>query len=254
MDIFSGDPITFAARVSSASGTPGGLVYFLSGTNDLGSGVLAGGSATLTTSALAVGLDPVTARYTGDANFNPSASAPINITVAPGFGIVASPTAISLNGSHAQATSTLTVTPGDDSRTLTFACIGLPAAYSCSFSPIGLSLYGLSVPQQVTMTVSSQSAFAGSDQYPVRKASGIGMRGMGINISVLLALWLVVPFDRHHLRRFLMIMISFLLALGLVACGASFVSGSTSSSYGFQVNVMAGGSTVRSLSYTLTVR
>ncbi len=254
MDIFSGDPITFAARVTSTSGTPGGLVYFFSGTNDLGSGVLASGNATFTTSALPVGLDPVTASYAGDANFNPTASAPINITVAPGFRIVASPTAISLNGSHTQATSILTVTPGGDIRTLTFACTGLPAAYSCSFSPTSLPLYGISAPQQVTMTVSSLSAFAGSDQYLARKASGIALRGMGINISAWLALWIVVPLDRRHLRRFLMIMTSFLLALGLVACGASFASGSSSRSYSFQVNVTAGGNTVRSLSYTLGVQ
>lgn len=250
-DIFSGDAIDLVARVSSTSGIPGGLVYFFIGTNNLGSQSLAGGNATLATSALPVGLDPVTVNYAGDANFNPTASAPINITVAPGFGIVAAPTAISLNGSRAQATSILTVTPGGDTRTLAFACTGLPAAYSCSFSPSSLPLSGLSAQQQVTMTVSSLNAFVGSDHFPIRKAAGTGLSRMRINISGWLALWLLVPLDRRQLRRLLMIITTFLLTAGLIACGASLVSGPTSGSYSFQVNVTAAGNTVRSLSYTL---
>jgi hypothetical protein len=74
---------------------------------------------------------------------------------------------------------------------------------------------------------------------------------MRINISGWLALWLLVPLDRRQLRRLLMIITTFLLTAGLIACGASLVSGPTSGSYSFQVNVTAAGNTVRSLSYTL---
>jgi hypothetical protein len=250
-DVFGGDAINLLARLSSTSGVPSGLVYFFMGTNNLGWESLAGGNATLTTSALPLGLDPITANYAGDANFNPTASAPINITVAQGFGIVASPTALSLNGPQAQATSILTVTPGGDTRTLTFACTGLPAAYSCSFSPSSLPLSGLSAQQQVTMTVSSLNAFVGSDQFPMRKAAPTELSRMRINISAWLALWLVVPLHRRHLNRVFLIITTSLLAAGLVACGASLLSRSTSGSYSFQVNVTAGGNTTRSLSYTL---
>ena len=119
---YSGDPITLFAQVSSASGTPSGTVSFSNGTTALGSAVLAGGNATLITSALPVGPATVTASYTGDANFSAITSAPLNIVVNPGFGISASPTALALGGASSQATSVLLVTPGGDPRTLTFAC------------------------------------------------------------------------------------------------------------------------------------
>src|SRR5262249_8175612 len=69
----------------------------------LGTGTLSGGSATFTTSALAVGAHTITAAYGGDANFLPSTSAALTQTVtAPtpppvptqfDFGTAASPVA-----------------------------------------------------------------------------------------------------------------------------------------------------------------
>jgi hypothetical protein len=255
---YSGDSITLAAQVSSASGTPSGTVSFLNGTTALGSTVLAGGNATLTTSALPVGLDTVTASYTGDANFSATTSAPLNITVNPGFGISASPTALALTSTKMQTTSILTVIPGGDTRTLTFACSSLPAVYSCSFSPAGLPLSGLSAQQQVTMTVSSLSALLGAGRYSSRQKASMALSRMGLNILTSFVLWLFVPVERRQLRRLLIALITLFLAVGLIACSTSSITDSSgpppSSSYSFQVNVIAGGNTVRSLSYTLTVQ
>ena len=50
-----GTSIVLKATVSSVSGTPSGTVYFMDGTSTLGSTVLAGGSASYSTSALTVG-------------------------------------------------------------------------------------------------------------------------------------------------------------------------------------------------------
>ncbi|MBP7864540.1 MAG: Ig-like domain repeat protein [Acidobacteria bacterium] len=72
-----GQPVTFTATVTvnaPGSGAPTGTVTFLEGATTLGTGTLAGGAATLTTAALGVGPHTVTARYDGDAAFNPSTS------------------------------------------------------------------------------------------------------------------------------------------------------------------------------------
>ena len=57
-------------RRGAGAGTPGGTVTFLDGGNPIGSGILAGGIATLSTSSLAVGNHTITTTYPGDGNFN----------------------------------------------------------------------------------------------------------------------------------------------------------------------------------------
>lgn len=62
-----GQPVTFTANVTSGSGTPTGTVQFQDGGGNLGSPVaLSGGTATLMTSALAVGAHAITAIYNPD--------------------------------------------------------------------------------------------------------------------------------------------------------------------------------------------
>ncbi len=70
-----GQPVTFAATVSSSSGTPAGKVIFKDGTTTLGAAPLKSGVATLTTSALAHGKHKITARYGGSSTFAPSSKA-----------------------------------------------------------------------------------------------------------------------------------------------------------------------------------
>jgi hypothetical protein len=83
-----GKAVTFTATVAAAapgSGTPTGTVTFKDGSTTLGTATLSGGAATLTTSALAAGSHPITATYSGDANFAPSTSATLTqvVSVAP---------------------------------------------------------------------------------------------------------------------------------------------------------------------------
>jgi uncharacterized repeat protein (TIGR03803 family) len=82
----SGVPITFTARITSSFGPPpdGETVTFRSGSRpgQLCSAKLSGGVATCTTSALAVGMDSVTASYAGDSNFAGS-TATVRFQIAP---------------------------------------------------------------------------------------------------------------------------------------------------------------------------
>jgi hypothetical protein len=81
---YVGQPVTLTATVapSSGTGTPTGTVAFSQGTTSLGTApVNSSGQATLTTSALAPGADPVTASYSGDTTFGGSTSATLTQTV-----------------------------------------------------------------------------------------------------------------------------------------------------------------------------
>ncbi|MCO5306562.1 MAG: Ig-like domain repeat protein [Microthrixaceae bacterium] len=70
----TGDPVTLTASVWGGGGTPTGSVEFFDGATSLGTGTLAGGQATLVTSALTVGAHSITVVYGGDGSFLGSTS------------------------------------------------------------------------------------------------------------------------------------------------------------------------------------
>jgi len=84
-----GQAVTFAATVSSASGTPTGTVTFEEGSGHLGKVTLSGGVATLTTSTLGVGTKSITAVYGGDADFSGSTSSALGQMVTAATSTVA---------------------------------------------------------------------------------------------------------------------------------------------------------------------
>jgi hypothetical protein len=68
-------PMTFTATVAAlppAVGAPSGAVQFFDGSVLIGTGVLAGGAATLTTAGLAPGGRNITVQYAGDGSFAPA--------------------------------------------------------------------------------------------------------------------------------------------------------------------------------------
>lgn len=74
-------PVTLTATLSSNGGTPTGSVTFLDGATAIGTGNLANGIASMTTSTLAVGAHTVTAVYGGDTKDSTSTSNAVTITV-----------------------------------------------------------------------------------------------------------------------------------------------------------------------------
>jgi hypothetical protein len=67
-----GQTVTFTAQVSSAGATPTGTITFFDGNTTLGTVMIVGGKASLTTSALSAGVHTIFAVYTGDGNYLPS--------------------------------------------------------------------------------------------------------------------------------------------------------------------------------------
>jgi hypothetical protein len=70
----SGQSVIFTATISTTTGTPTGSVDFFDGGTNIGSGTLSGSTATLSTSALAVGSHNITATYNGNTNYTSSTS------------------------------------------------------------------------------------------------------------------------------------------------------------------------------------
>src|SRR6202035_295373 len=73
-----GQSVDFTATVPSGVT---GTVQFVDGSTTLGTGTISGTTATFTTTTLSVGTHPVTAVYSGDANYNPATSAVDNQVV-----------------------------------------------------------------------------------------------------------------------------------------------------------------------------
>jgi hypothetical protein len=81
-----GQAVIFTVTVSAvapATGTPTGTVSVMDGATLLGTATLGGGTAAVTTSALAAGSHNITAGYHGDATFAASTSAALTQTVTP---------------------------------------------------------------------------------------------------------------------------------------------------------------------------
>jgi hypothetical protein len=76
-----GTSVTLTATLTGAGVAPTGTVTFRNNGSSLGTGTLTGGVATLTTSALPVGSDSITANYGGDSNYVTATSAAVGVTV-----------------------------------------------------------------------------------------------------------------------------------------------------------------------------
>jgi hypothetical protein len=122
-----GQSVSFTATVSPTSGsnTPSGTVTFMDGNNAVDTETLSGGTATYTTSALAVGSHSITVVYNGDANDSGSTSQALSETVnQAGTTTVLADTVTTVFGQNVTFTATVSVnspgmgTPG--SGTVTF--------------------------------------------------------------------------------------------------------------------------------------
>lgn len=130
-------PITLTAIFP---GNLGGSASFAAGPTTIGSAVIVNGAATLTTTALPVGADAVTATFVGNNNYTSATSAPTTVTITPPtYTITADPPSLTIHAGQT-GTTVLTFTPvGGYTGTFTIACNGLPANAACQFLQSGVS-------------------------------------------------------------------------------------------------------------------
>jgi hypothetical protein len=144
--IVAGGSVSFTALVTpsmTSRPTPMGQVSFYDGSTPLGQVALdSSGSASLSTSALAVGSHSITAAYAGDGNANAvSGSVSVSVTaLAPAFTLTANPSTLTVaQGQSGTALLTLAANAAF-SGVVSLRCGALPANVTCTFSPSSLSL------------------------------------------------------------------------------------------------------------------
>jgi hypothetical protein len=106
----------------------------------------------------AQGTNTISAEYVGDAEILPSTAFQIFVVgnSAGDFQVSASPSGATIKAGQT-ATFTITISPVNGmNSTVTFACSGLPAASSCTFSPASVTPNGS--PASTTLTISTTAA------------------------------------------------------------------------------------------------
>jgi arabinogalactan endo-1,4-beta-galactosidase len=211
-----GSSVTFTATVTETSGTaqPTGSVNFLDGTTTLGSGTLSAGVAMYTTSALGVGPHSITGVYSGDTGNAGSTSAAVQLTIspAPDFSLSLSSASATI-AAGSSASVTVSVTPvGTFSASTAFACSGLPAYASCTFSPASVTPNGAAATTMMTIATDVNVASVSGDEGPglgnrVRRGEMLGSVSL---LAVLLWPWVAVG-GRRRLRG---LVFAVLLAVG----------------------------------------
>lgn len=166
-------PVLFSQVVSTTSGVPMGTITLLSGSTVLSiSPIAAAGSVVrLATGTLTAGTYLFTAVYSGDANFTPSTSSALNVTVGPTTPATVDFT-LAATGAGAQTISSggtasfsfaVGMSGGSLSSPISLAATGLPALATSTFDP-GYLPPG-SGPSAFILTVSTPKAAASVGTY-----------------------------------------------------------------------------------------
>jgi Bacterial Ig-like domain (group 3)/MBG domain (YGX type)/PQQ enzyme repeat len=164
-----GSSVTLTATVASTAGTPAGTVTFSSGPTLLGTGPLnSSGVATLSTTALAAGSDPVTASYATLGNFAASASPVVTLTITPAavapppsYTLAANPSSLTIAQGKTASTTLIFTPTGGYSGTVALSCSNLPANASCVFAQNQVSLNGNNQSVNMGLTINTISQQAG---------------------------------------------------------------------------------------------
>ena len=226
---------------------PTGNVAFSSGSTALGTVTLSGGSAAYTTSFNTVGTQAITVSYSGDGNTQASSTSFSQVvnaafTLAPdGSG---NTTLTVQAGQSVSAPINVTGAAGFSGE-VTFACSGLPANASCSFSPATITVAGTAaVPTLLSVNTAASSMTS-------QLRTGI----FGLGLAGLLLLW---PLRRRGSGVWAVLVCGFAFAaLGLSGCsngsGPAPAPQTGAGTYNFTVTASSGKVQTQS-AYTLVVQ
>jgi hypothetical protein len=165
-----GQSVTFTATVTGSSplGSPTGFVSFYDNSNLMSgtaSQLSAGGVATFTLTSLTGGTHSITAKYTGDANFNPGTSNTVTQTVnSSSTTTLVSSANPNLVGQPVTFTATVTGNGGTPSGTVTFTNGATPLGtitLVAGQAAVTTSALGVGA-QPITATYNGDTTFVGS--------------------------------------------------------------------------------------------
>ncbi len=249
-----GAAVTFTATVVGAGGgTPTGTVSFFDGTTLLGSGTLAGGKATLTTTFTSGAAHSITAVYGGDLSFTGSTSAAFLQVVTAAFTITVNPSSLNLKSGDKGFVAVTLTGNGGFSGTVNLTCTNLPATMQCTFFPatVGVGSSTTTVELIVrTRGIFNTGTVSGNDApafpalafwLPGAALSAFGLRRKGMNGRKRQALLLVV------------LMLGMGGLLGLSGCGSG--TGPKTPAGTYVINVVGtSGTVVDSAPLTVVIR
>jgi len=250
-------PVTLTATVGS-SGSPTGTVTFFANGTQIGTPANVSNSvATMSYTFATAGTYAITATYSGDSYFKTSTSATAASVTSSG------PTFTTSALSSQQSV----VAPGQTALysfniasiyngSIAFACSGLPAYSTCSFSTTAITANGCSTTSTVALSILTQ-------QSATILQSSIGMGGHGpwgalsMLVGVGLALLIGLRRRRAALRfgQLWMALALLLAAWGTVACENSVRATASTPAGTYSVTVTATGSagTITTIALPLTV-
>jgi hypothetical protein len=183
-----GQDVTLTAAIAPAStgpASPTGTVEFFDGSTLVGDGTVSNDSATLTTTALSLGKNSITATYVGDSNYDASTSPAVTVTVVQSatlpsgsFQLVTSPT---VSGGSLSAVSS--VSPTD------IWAVGFQSTSNEGDAPLtenfnGTSWTVVAAPSPAGATIaefSSVSAVASNNAWAV--GFSLSVNGSGVSVS-----------------------------------------------------------------------
>jgi len=230
---------------------PTGTMTFYSNGTALGpplpvdSGIVPPGAG-FTTTQMPLGLDNITAQYSGDANFSGSTSPVTSIDVGGAFGVTANPATITIAAPGQSGSTTLTFSAQNGltgTGTLSPSmCSSLPPYSTCSFNPSTITFTSstTTVPVTLTITTTGSGSAASSARH---RASGNGERLLGIAAVFSFGLCLLPLGLRPRHRRTFVAFVALIAIAGAVACGGGNASGSSGGGSGGTGGGGGGGST-----------
>ena len=200
----SGQTVALTATVSpsSGSGVPAGSVTFLNGATALATVALSGGTATWSSSGLAVGNNSITASYAGNPHFTgSSSSALVQVVNAMPFTVAPAGNSSATVTPGQPATFAVSFMPGTAAtQTVSLTCSGGPPGSTCTVSPGTVTLNG--TPSSATVTVQTSTASAAAlmpyptaDSPPAFLAS-FPPTSPGWPAILLVCIILAIPFKR----------------------------------------------------------
>jgi len=240
-----GVPVALTVQsASTTSGIPTGHVTVLDGATAISVLPLASGVATLSTSSLALGSHSLSAAYSGDANFLPSASPTVNVIVgaATDFTLTATgATTQSVPAGNAATFSFSVATSGAAlASPITLAVQGLPLGATASFNPASLPPGGAAT--SFTLTIQTPQARLEMPSRPLAPGNQHRPGYASLALLVLPGIGLAHRFSIKRWRRW--------SAISVVAVSCSLLA-AFATGCGDRIN--AAPELVNATTYTLTV-
>lgn len=168
----AGQPVTLAATVTAANGTPTGSVQFLDGSSVLATATLASGGASLTINSLGAGTHSISISYSGDSSHLASASPVLLETINPNPATTTTLTS-SLNPSTVNQAVTFTAVVTSASGTPTGSVQFLDGSAALATATLASGSASVTVSSLAAGAHSITAAYSGNSTYSASSSPAV---------------------------------------------------------------------------------